>query len=259
MSFVFERGAADSPRGHALIYFQNSQDSSELLASYMLVLPIKMDVAKYMPPFMMAQLGDMEDSDLSAFAFPPVPEIVGGLEDIQRLAKSREDDIIFGGSITPSDVMSLLGQVSEAVAWYSGLCDERTVQQTPDELAESSAAVDDDDGEDSLSVNDVLYGLMSDRDKLSELTRLVGRLRDAVGSGDDALTEDTRTQIITLGRHLPEAHQVYRLADAACSGGDDAARLTNLYLQRCFLLLSEEYVELGRVEDEIRDVEEASG
>ena len=111
--------------------------------------------------------------------------------------------------------------------------------------------------DDGLSVNDVLYGLMSDQDKLSELTRLVGRLRDAVSSGDLALADETRTEIMALGRHLPDSHQVSRLAEAASSGGENSAKLATLYLQRCFHLMSEEYVQLGQVEEDIRVIEES--
>ena len=251
MDFTFERGSADNPRGHALIYFQSSHDASELLATYLVVLPIQVDVSKYVPPFLMNQIGEMGAKELSAFAFPPAPEQVSGMDYIQELAQAREDDIIFGGTISTMDVTSLLGTVNEAIGWYADLCSDQI--QQPDALPEEVG------DEDSLSVNDVLYGLMSDQDKLSELTRLVGRLRDAVGSGDLALAGETRSEIMALGRHLPESHQVSRLADAASSGGENAAQLASLYLQRCFHLMSEEYVKLGQVEEDIRGLEESGG
>ena len=251
MDFTFERGSADNPRGHALIYFQNSRDAGELLATYLVVLPIQVDVSKYVPPFLMNQLGDVGAKELSAFAFPPAPEPVSGMDYIQKLAETREDDVIFGGTISTMDITSLLGSVNDAIGWYADLCSDH-IQQPVAEIADES----DDD---SLSVNDVLYGLMSDQDKLSELTRLVGRLRDAVGSGDVGLAAETRAEIMALGRHLPESHQVSRLAEAASSGGENASQLASLYLQRCFHLMSEEYVKLGQVEDDIRGIEEAGG
>ena len=249
MDFTFERGSADSPRGHALIYFQNLHDAGELLATYLVVLPMLVDVSKYVPPFLMNQIGDVGAKDLSAFAFPPAPEPVSGFDYIQSLAESREDDILFGGSISTSDITSLLGTINEAIGWYADLCIDPTQFDSP--ALEESA-------DEELSVNDVLYGLMSDQDKLSELTHLVGRLRDAVGSGDSALAGETRTEIMTLGRHLPDSHQVPRLADAAGSGGSDAGHRASLYLQRCFHLIAEEYVKLGQIEDEIRSLEEPS-
>ncbi len=248
MAFTFERGSEDNPRGHALIYFQSSQDAGELFATYLVVLPIQVDVSKYVPPFLMNQIGEIGAKELSAFAFPPAPELVSGMDYIESLAKAREDDIIFGGTISTMDVTSLLGTVNDAVGWYADLCSDPTEQ--PGALLEDSV---EDDG---LSVNDVLYGLMSDQDKLSELTRLVGRLRDAVRSGDLALTGETRSEIMALGRHLPDSHQVSRLAEAAGSGGENAAKLASLYLQRCFHLMSEEYVQLGQVEEDIRGLED---
>ena len=250
MDFTFERGGADRPRGHALIYFQNSHDAGELLATYLVVLPIQVDVSKYVPPFLMNQLGDVGAKDLSAFAFPPAPEPVSGMDYIQELADARADDIIFGGSISTMDIASLLGTVNEAIGWYANLCADQTPQPP---------ALSDEISEDNLSINDVLYGLMSDQDKLNELTRLVGRLRDAVGSEDSGLAGETRTEILTLGRHLPENHQVTRLADAAGSGGANASHLASLYLQRCFHLMLEEYVQLGQVEEAIRVMEETGG
>ena len=249
MDFTFERGSADSPRGHALIYFRNSQDSDEVLVTYLVIMPIHVDVSKYVPPFLMNQIGEMSPKELSAFAFPPAPEPVSGMDYVEGLADMREDDIIFGGSTTASDIGHMLGLVNDVITWYVDLYTEKAEARVP------APAEELPDGGDGLSVNDVLYGLMSDQDKLNELTRLVGRLRDAVGSGDVALSSETHTEIVTLGRHLPDNHQVGRLADAAASGGETAARLTNLYLQRCFHLLSEEYVMLGQVEDEIRSLE----
>ena len=250
MAFTFERGSEDNPRGHALIYFQSSHDAGELMATYLVVLPIQVDVSKYVPPFLMNQIGEMGAKELSAFAFPPAPEQVSGMDYIESLAKAREDDIIFGGTISTMDVTSLLGTVNDAVGWYADLCSDPT---------EQPGAIHDAAADDGLSVNDVLYGLMSDQDKLSELTRLVGRLRDAVGSGDLALADETRAEIMALGRHLPDSHQVSRLAEAASSGGENASQLASLYLQRCFHLMSEEYVKLGQVEEDIRGIEEGGG
>ena len=251
MDLTFERGSEQSPKGHAVIYFHNSQDASELLATYMIVFPIQTDVSKYVPPFLLNQIGEMGANELSAFAFPPAPEPVGDFEYIEKLAKAREDDIIYGGSINTTDVISLIGMVNEAISWYSELWEQYA--QPEKSIAEAADGGDDEIG---LSVNDVLYGLMSDQDRLNELTRLVGRLRDAVNSGDLSLATETRGEIIALGHHLPDNHQVSRLAKAAGSEGENAARLTSLYLQRCFHLTSEEYVMLGQVEDEIRSIED---
>ena len=254
MDFSFERGTAESPRGHALLYFHNSQDADEILATYLVILPIQVDVSKYVPPFLMNQLGDAGPSELSAFAFPPAPETVSGVESLHRLAEARLDDVIYGGSITPNDLSSLLGSVNDAIGWYSELCSEHSERAVP-ELPDGE---DEDEDEDLLNVNDILYDLMSDQDKLGELTQLVGRMRDAVSAGDFALADEIRADIMTLGRHLPESHEIPRLAAAAASMDENAGRLANLYLQRCFHLMAEEYAMLGKVESEIRGIEESA-
>lgn len=257
MDFSFERGSAENPKGHALIYFHNSQDADEILATYLVILPIQVDVSKYVPPFLMNQLGDAGPSELSAFAFPPAPEAVSGVDGLHRMAEARSDDVIYGGSITPGDIASLLGSVNDAIGWYAELCSEHSERAVP-ELAEGADDEDDDD-DDGLNVNDILYDLMSDQDKLGELTQLVGRMRDAVSSGDFALADEIRGDVMRLGRHLPENHEITRLAEAAASAGENAGRLANLYLQRCFHLMAEEYVMLGKVENEIRGIEEERG
>ena len=252
MDFSFERGSAESPRGHALIYFHNSQDADEILATYLVILPIQVDLSKYVPPFLMNQLADAGPSNLSAFAFPPAPEPFSGVDGLHELAKAREDDVIFGGSVSSSDVASLLGAVNDAIGWYADLCSEHHPASESVMIPESEEGGEVTEG---LNVNDVLYDLMSDQDKLGELTQLVGRMRDAVSTGDFALAGDLQADMVSLGSHLPENHQVARLAEAAASPDADAGRLANLYLQRCFHLMAEEYVMLGEVEDEIRGIE----
>ena len=105
------------------------------------------------------------------------------------------------------------------------------------------------------SVNEVLYGLMSDADKLSELTKLVGRLRFSSEGGEDALVKEAEADIKVLSGYLPGDHQVGRLIDAAKAEDSRGAKLADLYLRRSFHLIREEYVKLGEVEAEIKTLE----
>lgn len=248
MDIVFDKGSAEQPKGHALLYFRNSADPEELWATYLVVLPIMVDVSKYVPPFLMNQLGELGPKDLSAFAFPPAPEKVANYTFLEKLATAREDDILSVGSINPSDVASAMMIVNEAVQKYSELCSGvMPTAQPPDAIPAGEA--------EGLGINEVLYSLMSDGDKLSELTRLVGRLRFAVDGGEEALANEAEADIVTLGRLLPESHQISRLIEVAKASGGHDARLADLCLQRCFYLLHEEYVKLGDVEAEIRSLE----
>ena len=248
MDVVFERGSKEEPKGHALLYFRSSSDAQEAWGTYLVILPIAVDVSKYVPPFLMNQVGELGPKDLSAFAFPPAPEKVESHKHLEELADIRDDDILFGGTINPNDVASAMMSVNEMVQWYAELYGERTgVSQAVESAADETAA--------GFGVNEVLYGLMSDGDRLSELTKLVGRLRFAREGGEGSLMKEAEADINILSQYLPENHQAHRLIEAAKAGDSRGAVLADLYLQRCFYLIQEEYVKLGKVEEEIRALE----
>lgn len=249
MEFTFDRGSQESPKGHTLLYFRSIDDPDQCWATYIVILPILVDVSKYVPPFLMNQMGDIGPTDLSAFAFPPAPEQVNGYDYIKELAASRDDDLLFGGTLNTSDISSALMVVNEAITWYAQLYADNTAVQSEPELTET---------EDSLpgfGVNEVLYEFMSDNDKLGELTKQVGRLRDAVTTSDEGLAKETQEEIAILANHLPDNHQINDLMNAANSGDENGAKLADLYLQRCFHLIGEQYVKVGEIEDEIRVLE----
>jgi hypothetical protein len=249
MEFTFDQGSAEAPKGHALVYFRGAQDQDECWATYIVVLPILVDVSKYVPPFLMNQMGDIGPKDLSAFAFPPAPERVSGYEYVQQLAAARGDDIIYGGTMQPTDISSALMVINEAIAWYAQIYADNTESDAEPEVLEPGVEPP------GLGVNEVLYELMGDSDKLGELTRLVGRLTDAIDTQDDALVNETQDEITILAKHLPDNHEIIRLTQAAKTGGEKGSKLAGLYLQRCFHLIAEEYVKLGHVEDEIQSLE----
>ncbi len=248
MDIVFDKGSSEKPRGHAFLFFRSSSDPDEIWASYLVMLPINVDVAKYVPPFLLGQVGDLGPKDLSAFAFPPVPENVGGYAALQELAEARSDDLLFCGTIEAADVGATMMRVSEAVQAYADLYAKFAPM----------AETDDDDAVQELpglNVNEVMYDLMSENEKLGELTKLVGKLRYAVEGGETALADEAELDINTLGGQLSASHQISRLVDAAKSGGDRGERLTDLFLKRSFHLVQEEYVKMGRVDAEIRALE----
>jgi hypothetical protein len=248
MDITFDRGSQETPKGHALLYFRNSSDPEEIWATYLVVLPVSVDVSKYVPPFLMNQVGELGPKDLSAFAFPPAPEKIASFEYLQELAIARDDDVIFGGTMDPADVASALMSVNEIVQRYSEVYSQTsTGHSLPEPNAEAAGS--------GLGVNEVLYGLMSDADKLSELTKLVGKIRYAAEGSEDALVQEAEDDIHLLAQHMPENHQVPQLIEAAKAGGSRGTKLAELYLQRCFCLLREEYAKLVLVEDQIKAVE----
>lgn len=248
MELIFDRGDRGSPKGHALLYFRSPDEPEAVWVTYVVILPITVDVSKYVPPFLMNQLNEMGPKDLSAFAFPPAPERLGSYKDMEVLAAQRDDDILFAGTADVKDVSSSMRGINDAVQQYAEACSavHGVIGPTdPEEEANDSG----------LGVNEALYDLMSDSDKLRELTKLVGRLRYAVEGEEDNLVSDTEMEIDLLSGYLPPNHDVHLLIAAVKSNEARSASLADLYLQRCFHLVHEEYAQVSETEDQIKRLE----
>ena len=253
MSVEYHRGDWAKPKGHAFIYLRNSLNHEEVWATYLVVLPITVDLSKYVPPFLMNQIGEMDAKDLSAFAFPPAPEQVSGYEAIEKMAEVRDDDILYVGTHSPSDVTGAMSRVSEAVQSYS----EEYARIAGSSTVGGETQGDDSDAEvEELSVSDVLYGLMSDSDKLSELSKLIGRLRFAVDGSDERLISETETEIAMVANHLPQSHNIPQLIEAVKSNDRHSAELADIYLQRSYHLVQEDYAKLTDIEGRIKELED---
>ena len=251
MDIIFERGSEDAPKGHAFVYFRSSMDASEVWASYLVILPITVDVTKYVPPFLMSQIPDASMQDLSAFAFPPAPEQLDSFEQLQKLAEMRDDDVLFAGTFNTSDLPSMMMAAGEAVQQYTEIYNGVAGQPAAVDAASSEEALEGG----SVGVNEVMYGLMSDGDKLSELTTLVGKLRFAVDSNEETLMKEAESDIAMLSRHFDFDHKTDRIVEGIKQGSEDARRLTMLYVQRCYCIVQEDYITLGNVEDQITAIE----
>jgi hypothetical protein len=247
MTLNFERGQPDSPRGHAFVYFTDAADPGTIAATYLVVLPVNVDFAKYMPPFLVGQVPEMGEDGITAFAFPPSPEPVGDLTNLQEMADRRDDDLINAGTASLTDVMHLMTVVGKIVEEYAARCNEAGPQILDQQPSEALESADGDAG-----VDDVVYGLMSEADQLGELTKLVGRLRFATEGGDRPTAEDASGRIRSLGRHMPSNRHIDQLLDAAQSSSPDGAKLAQLYLERAYSLLREDYLRVKSIDDEIQ-------
>ena len=246
MDLFFEIGDRNSPKGHALLYFVDSL--GHWYATYIVLLPVTVDVSKYVPPFLMNQVGEFGPGDMSAIAFPPAPEKVASLDEIKDLAAQRSDDLINGGVCDMSDVTSAMSKVNDVVESYLELySDELFVRE---EITEVSGNPDD-------AINDVVYAFMSQPDRLNELTKLVGKIRFAVEGNAMTMLEETEMDIRTLSTHLPDGFQIDDLLKWALGSGVKADKLTELYLRRCYHLSLEEYGELGEVEAKINEIRDS--
>ena len=79
MSLEFQRGDPDNPVGHAILYFISAEDGESVLATYLVVPPIKIELAKYMPPMFASNVSFSDVDSVSAIPLPPMPEPVGSV------------------------------------------------------------------------------------------------------------------------------------------------------------------------------------
>ena len=260
MDLTFERGDAGRPRGHAVVYFRVDTEPDKVYASYIVVLPVKADFGKYVPPFLASHLGNLPLNDFSSFAMPPVPEEVGGHGELERLSDLRQDDLIFGSSMFSFDLPRMMEAITDAVQSYSQLCADYyerqglagapAVEGLPSADPQSVEAEPDT----SFSVNEVLFGLMSERDKLAELSNLLGKLQFAQEGRDETMTGEVTEEITALSRHLPEEFQVLNLLAAAREATTQGSRLAQLYLDRCFRLSDGDMGRVAALDMEIREM-----
>ena len=260
MDLYFDRGDRGNPVGHALVYFKVDTEPDKVYASYVVTLPIKSDLTKFLPPFLASHLGALPLNDLSSFAMPPVPEPVDGFGELERLSRQRGDDLVYAGSMFSYDLPRMMESVTEAVSSYGELYAAAGKSAT---VVGGEATADESEGlppaeepeeelDSSFNVNDVLFSFMSEGDKLSELSRLLGRLRFALEGADNAAVGEVGEEIAVLARHLPEEFQVANLLSVARDTSERSSQLAKLYLDRCFRLSAGETGQAAELEAEIR-------
>jgi hypothetical protein len=107
-------------------------------------------------------------------------------------------------------------------------------------------------------VNEVLFELMGERDRLAELAKLIGQLRFGVEGNDARQIQEAEDEIAILGRFLPERYQIDALLKSAKDPSRNGGDLAQLYLERCYKLADEDYTSLQDIEERIRVIESAS-
>lgn len=249
MSINFEIGNSQSPKGHAILYFGSL--ASGFSATYVVLLPIKMDMSKYLPPLMAAQLGS-EANDLlmggtDVFAVPPVPEEVTSEEYLKYLAEIRGDDLIWGGEINLANPQVAMQSTSEAVQEYNSIF--QSFFNTWDEPRSPNNSLETALSEDS--VQGVLYEFMSERDRLAEMSKLVGTMRFALESNDLSLIKETDASMGILTNTFDESFWGRKIRLAAQDPSDSASKLVQLYVDRCYLLIDNNFSKLEEIENQI--------
>ena len=109
------------------------------------------------------------------------------------------------------------------------------------------------------TISEVLYEFMSGSDKLTELSKLVGQLRFASeeweGFYDKSMIEEIESKILSLSMYLSDNYMIQELIQSAKLWSESGAILTQLYLERCYILYEENYPELQKTEDKIKWIE----
>ncbi len=241
MALQFEKGESSRPRGHALLYFTAGE---AVYATYLVVLPITIELAKYVPPMFASHIPQEMGAAASVIPLPPVPEQVESVAMLRALADARDDDLIFGGGISAGQPQQMLYTVTGIAQAYGASYAERAI-----DVAEEPAP--------ELDPTVVLYQLMGERDRLKELAKLSGKLRYALEGGDEGLIREAREDLQKLIGLLPEKYRPADLLEALCVPGPAGSKLAELYVERCFKLLDEDYLALARIDREISEAAKA--
>ncbi len=241
----FEIGDPDAPSGHALVYFKYNDDPDKISATYIIVLPIKLDIERYMPPFLSGQLASIEHKDMSACAIPPVPEEIKSLEWLRVQAEKRSDDLIFGGVVSSPDVVHLMERLNELTQSYASQCRNISSDTTLYKLEEE----DSSDSADAL-----IYSLMSEGDLLKESTKLLGQLQFSFDGGDEQMSKDIERRLHVIGRNLPENRLIKDMVDIAVTHSPGSDELALLLLERAYLLYREDYIGTKEIEAKVEEL-----
>ena len=249
----FREGDPDRPRGHAFVVFHDADDPAAVWATYLVVPPIAVDIGKYIPPAFAQQMGAMAAAAQTpaAYPLPPIPEKGdGGRAEVERLARLRGDDLLDGGTLRFTDPWQVLNPLTQIGAEYA---EKVSAYLASPPAPPRRMAADDQPAPlgPATDVDALLLQVMPDRDKIGRLVRLLGTLRYAVEGGDGGLVEDTAREMDAVGRHLPDKYRAAELIAAALSATPQAGRLAQLYVDRAYRLLDEDYAALPDLEAQI--------
>jgi hypothetical protein len=236
----FERGDTNAPSGHAFLYFV-PRGADHVLATYIVVPPVPIDLAKYVPPLIASSLAA---SGLLAqttfFPVPPAPEELD-LAALRKLAELRGDDILVGGESRAVDLTSLITRVAEIGSAYAQAYQDAVSRETTKEPETAAPA----------QVDALLYSLLSEGERLQELARRIGTLRYAVEGGNTALANETRAEMQAISAYLPDVYRAPELIEAAARMGPVGARLAQLYIERAYHVAGDAQDEIATMDAEI--------
>jgi len=258
MQIQFERGDPQRPRGHALLFARSSSDPDTVLSTYCVVLPIALSISKYLPPIFAAQLppeGLGEASTAGGVPIPPMLEEGPSHAQLVILAEHRDDDLCAIGTVDPANSGARMAMAAEAAANYGQLY-ERYASTFPAPQESSSTSPLEQLSIKDVDIEELIGTVMTPRNRLGELARMIGTARYAIEGHDQRLREETEREMHRVGDPLPDKYRVRELIRAALDPSDRGWRIAQLYLERAYKLLDEEYAEIPRIEREIKELSE---
>lgn len=258
MGIQFLRGNSQTPRGHAIFIARSSSNPHVVYATYCIVPPIPMSLAKYLPPMFAAQIPAEELQDASNIAGMPIPPMLEeglSMDHLETLAERRDDDLCDIGTVSAGDEVARMQLATISSQEYAQLyASYISVQgKMP---AREQAAVAEPQSSGELDAEDLLIQTMPDRQKLAELGKLVGMARYALGGHDTNLLQDTRQRMEKIADRLAEKYRGKEIVAAAVDVNEQSARLAELYMSRAYKLLDEEYADIPGIERAIRELKE---
>lgn len=257
MDMRFLRGDPQAPKGHVIFIAKSTANPRVIFCTYCIVPPTPLSLTKYLPSFLAAQLPPeelREASNVNVMPIPPMLEEGSTFEHLQMLAERRDDDLCDIGTVNPKDEAARMQMVAEGCQEYGQLYlnYSLTFRETP---ALSTTEVDDFAPLDDLDADELLLQTMTDRERLADLGKLVGQARYALGGKDTLLLQDTKRRMQRIGRLLADKYRSSELITATVDPSEHGARLAELYLERAFKLLDEEYADIPRIERAIRELQ----
>jgi hypothetical protein len=258
MSINFLRGNPQAPKGHAIFVARSTSDPQQVFCTYCIVPPTPLSLSKYIPSFLAAQISPEELQDAHSVPVMPIPPMLeegSSLEHLERLAEYRDDDLVEIGSLNPRDESARMQLVGYGCQEYGQLYMENATEMraVPDEQA--LPAAEELPVLDELDTEELLIQSMTERQRLSELSKLVGTVRYALGGKDNQLLQEAEQRMQLVARFMPEKYRSAELITAATNPQDRGERLAELYVERGYKLLDEEYADIPDIERSIRDLQ----
>ena len=247
---IFDLGDSNNPKGHALVYFTVSTEPEKVYSSYIVILPLKSDLSKYVPPFLASTLGDIPSDNFTAFSMPPAPEDNYSLQQLRELANMRSDDLINGGSIFSYDVTRLMELANNTVQEYSSTYSDKEISES-DTISIDTQNDLEPAQDTSFDVNTVLFDLMTEKDKLSEVTKLLSKLKFSQDSDDTIMAEETTAELQSISKYLPSNFKISELIRAATNMKPNGLIIASLYLDRCYKIAEEDYESVKKLDEQI--------